>query len=399
MTAEALIMKAFMTAIPWDMAALTVAPRVFEAPLSGAEGIRALFYEGLSWKGRGTRVFAYCGIPERASSGRVPGMVLVHGGGGSAFIPWVQLWMRRGYAAIAMDTCGCVSGGGYENHLRHEHGGPPGWGGFEQINEPVNDQWTHHAVADVVLAHSLLSSFQKVDPARIGLTGVSWGGYLACIAAAVDGRFRFAAPVYGCGFLGENSAWLNEFRKMGEERARRWLAQWDPSVYLPGVRMPMLWVNGTNDFAYPPDSWLMSSRLPSGDRTLCLRVRMPHGHGGPGENPPEIHVLAEALFRNGVPLPRILSSGRDGQHLRVTFESQVPPVRAELNYTTDAGPWQERNWQTESAALEAAGGAASATMPVNATAVYLNLVDHRGCVVSSDCAERMIKNESQAKRS
>jgi hypothetical protein len=74
-------------------------------------------------------------------------------------------------------------------------------------------------------------------------------------------------------------------------------------------------------------------------------------------------------------------------------------VRAELNYTTDAGPWQERNWHTESAALEAAGGAASATMPVNATAVYLNLVDHRGCVVSSDGAERMIKNESQAKRS
>ena len=59
-----------------------------------------------------------------------------------------------------------------------------------------------------------------VDPDRIGVTGISWGGYLTCIVAGVDPRFRFAAPVYGCGFLGDNSAWLPEFQKMGPEKIR-----------------------------------------------------------------------------------------------------------------------------------------------------------------------------------
>ena len=38
-------------------------------------------------------------------------MVLVHGGGGTAFAEWVKAWTSRGYAAIAMDTCGQIPKG------------------------------------------------------------------------------------------------------------------------------------------------------------------------------------------------------------------------------------------------------------------------------------------------
>jgi cephalosporin-C deacetylase-like acetyl esterase len=138
--------------VRWDLEALSVVPRVFEEPNRSVEDVEAIFYEGLPWKGHPTRVFAYYGVPEVAVGQKVPAMVLVHGGGGSAFIPWVRLWVGRGYAAISMDTCGCVSSGGYRNHPRHEHGGPGGWGGFDQIDQPVEDQWTYHAVADVILA-------------------------------------------------------------------------------------------------------------------------------------------------------------------------------------------------------------------------------------------------------
>ncbi len=368
----------------WNMQALAVAPRVHEAAPAGVEGVQALYYEGLPWNGKATRVFAYYGIPASAAGGRVPGMVLVHGGGGSAFIPWVQLWMSRGYAAIAMDTCGCISGGGHANHSRHELGGPPGWGGFDRIDDPVEDQWACHAVADVLLAHSLLRSFPQVDPDRVGLTGVSWGGYLTCIASAIDDRFGFAAPVYGCGFLGDNSVWLGDFAKMGPDRARRWLGLWDPSVYLPRSKVPMLWVSGTNDFAYPMDSWQKSYRLPPTARTLCLRVRMPHGHGGPGENPPEIHAQAEAFFQNGTPLPKITKADHAGCGIQLAFESEAPIAQAELNFTTDSGPWLERNWQTEPAALHAGEGTVSAAWPATATVCYINLVDDQGCVTSSE---------------
>jgi len=130
--------------------------------------------------------------------------VLVHGGGGSAFIRWVKLWNSRGYAAISMDTCGAVSGNAYgqeqTGHVRHAQGGPAGWGAFDKVDDPVQDQWTYHAVADVLLGHSLLRSFPEVDASRIGITGISWGGYLTCIAASLDDRFAFAVPVYSSWF-------------------------------------------------------------------------------------------------------------------------------------------------------------------------------------------------------
>ena len=48
-------------------------------------------------------MFAWCGLPAAAAGTKSPAMVLVHGGGGTAFEHWVRLWNDRGYAAIAMD--------------------------------------------------------------------------------------------------------------------------------------------------------------------------------------------------------------------------------------------------------------------------------------------------------
>jgi hypothetical protein len=53
-----------------------------------------------------------------------------------------RLWVDRRYAAIAMDACGQVPVGNTGNWFRDEQGGPPGWGGFDQIGRPREDQWT-----------------------------------------------------------------------------------------------------------------------------------------------------------------------------------------------------------------------------------------------------------------
>jgi hypothetical protein len=377
-----------MTAMnPWLDDGHGQTPGYERDPNRGADGVQALFYDGPVWKGKPTRIFAYYGAPRDAASGRVPAMVLVHGGGGSAFIPWVQLWVARGYAAIAMDTCGCISGGGYENHPRHETGGPPGWGGFDQIDEPETDQWPYHAVAAVLRAHSLIRSFPEVDPGRVGITGISWGGYLTCIAAGVDPRFRLAAPVYGCGYIGDNSVWLETFQKMGVDRARRWLERWDPAVYLAGARMPFLWVTGTNDFAYPLDSLQKSYRRPAGERTLCVRVRMPHGHGGAGENPEEIRVFADSVLAGGAGLCRVGRVSRVGRRVECAFDDAGAIRNAELIYTRDRGKWPDRSWETGPAEIDFAARRLVAEVPAGTAAYYLNFLDDRSCVVSSEHEE------------
>src|SRR5207249_2399192 len=161
--------------------------------------------------------------------------------------------------------------------------------------------------------------------------GISWGGYLTCIAAGLDDRFRVAVPVYGCGFLDEDSAWLPTFQKMPEARRRRWVEQFDPSRYLGRARMPVLFVNGTNDFAYPLGSYQKSYRLVK-DRTLCVTVKMPHGHPQ-GWAPVEIGLFVDQHLRGGRPLARVEAVRRVGGRVAVRFRAEVPVVRAAFHVT------------------------------------------------------------------
>jgi dienelactone hydrolase len=293
------------------------------------------------------------------------------------------MWNDRGYAAIAMDTCGCVPVGTYGNWQRHERGGPAGWGGWGQIDEPKEDQWTFHAVADALLAHSLLRSLPEVDPDHIGVTGISWGGYLTSLIAGVDHRYRFAAPVYGCGST-LDMTFGDNVRALGPEGAERWMKWWDPSSYLADAAMPILWVNGTNDFAYTMNGWQKSYRLPQGPHYLALRIRMAHGHTE-GEVPEEIHAFADQILKGGPPLCHITGQGRDGDNAWATFEAEVPVAKAELCFTKDTGKWADRAWEAAPAAL--ADGRVTAALPEGTACYYLNLTDDRDLVVSTEHEE------------
>ncbi len=55
--------------------------------------------------------------------------------------------------------------------------------------------------------------------------------------------------------LNDNSAWLGHFKKMTPPSRERWLSLFDLLKYLGGVQCLILFVNGTNDFAYPLDSY------------------------------------------------------------------------------------------------------------------------------------------------
>src|SRR6476620_2585105 len=113
-------------AAPWNMSTLSQPPKVYEAQ-PREPGVRALYFESVSWKGKPTRVFAYYGAP---AGKKLPAMVLIHGGGGTAFAEWVRMWNKRGYAAIAMDTCGNLPDRAPDDKLwspvkkHHEFGGP-----------------------------------------------------------------------------------------------------------------------------------------------------------------------------------------------------------------------------------------------------------------------------------
>ncbi len=363
---------------PWDMKELAKPPKV--EWIEGSGPIRSLYYTGEPYRGKPTRVFAFYGAPEAAApQSKRPAMVLVHGGGGTAFREWVEIWVKRGYAAIAMDLAGrrpdktrLPDGGPDQGHRQK----------FDDLAEGVKNAWPYHAVANVVRAASLLESMPNVDSQRMGITGISWGGYLTCLVAGLDGRLKVAVPVYGCGFLHENSAWLKVFDRLGPEQTERWVKNFDPSQYLANAGMPMLFVNGSNDFAYPLDSYQKSYRLVKAPRTLCITVRMPHGHPA-GWRPKEIGLFVDSVLKSGKSLAEIVTASRHAKAVRVTFKTVVPIKSAALHYTTDAGAWQKREWKSVPAKIQ--GDTANAVLPVASGIVYfVTLTDDRGAVVSTE---------------
>src|SRR4030042_3877721 len=175
---------------PWDLISLSQRPEYEWSDQNSP--VWSLYYKGEPYKNQTTRVFAYYASPAtlEAKSGGAkafPAIVLVHGGGGTAFKEWAELWAKRGYAAIAMDLAGCGP-----DRRRLPDGGPgkSDKEKFDAIDEPFQDQWTYHAVANVILAHSLIRSFKEVDAKRTAITGISWGGYLTCIVGGLDQRFK-----------------------------------------------------------------------------------------------------------------------------------------------------------------------------------------------------------------
>ena len=87
--------------VPWQLDKWRQAPEVFPADpalfdFAIPENVQPIFYTGADYQGRETRVFAWLGVPETAGDEKLPAMVLVHGGGGSAFAEWTAYWNRRG---------------------------------------------------------------------------------------------------------------------------------------------------------------------------------------------------------------------------------------------------------------------------------------------------------------
>jgi len=328
-------------------------------------------------------VFAYFASPATLGTGTptgkgFPGVVLVHGGGGTAFKEWAELWAKRGYAAIAMDLAGCGPDG-----KRLDDGGPgqSDEEKFGSIDLSPSDQWTYHAVADAILAHSLLRSLDGVDARNTAVTGISWGGYLTCIVAGLDNRFKAAVPVYGCGFLHENSVWLPQFAKMTPEQKDRWVRLWDPSMYVGSAAMPVLFMNGTNDFAYPLDSYAKTYGL-VGRRDFRITVNMPHGHQE-GWNPQEIGLFVDSHLRGGKPLPRVLRPQILGGHALAKVNARTTLVSASLHYTTETGPINKRQWQTVAGSIHGSSINAK-TPPKDATLWFFTVTDERGAVTSSE---------------
>ncbi len=361
----------------WDEDELFQMPKMTPATdidfdFDHADNVKPIYLDGIDFKGKPTRFFAWLGLPKEHVDGKVPGVVLVHGGGGTAFAQWVEEWTERGYAAIAMDTVGCRPTDRFEgvNVRTGLPGDRPGFVDYQSDIANPHDSWTAHAVATIVRSHTYLRSLPDVDPERIGITGISWGGYLTCITVAVDTRFAAAVPVYGCGFLGESFPTV-------KNATEDWLRLFDPCMFLKSAKCPMLFSNRPVDDCYFWESWVRSSLLPP-DAVRACHVGLGHSHSAGRVR--EAELFLDTYCKGTPPLPHIEEQVVKNGVATARFKAFAPIERATIAWTeTDKTP--QCIWHEEPAGI--LDNTIIAAIPEKAVRFYLNLYDLRGTNVST----------------
>ncbi len=355
----------------------------------GAGELKTIYFDALTYEGKPTRVYAWIGIPEDASSShKVPGIVLVHGGGGTAFKEWVEKWNARGYAAISIAVEGQIDerepgkpGVNRRNRWKkHPWPGPTRTGIYGDSDKPIEEQWMYHAVADAILANSLLRSLPQVDSAKVGLMGISWGGIIASTVIGIDDRFAFAIPTYGCGNMSQAA---NQYgRALGNNALYKEV--WDPILRLKKVETPTLWLSWPGDQHFPLDKQASCYRTVSGPYMVCLIPDMRHGHQA-GMNPPDSYAFADGVVKEGKPWARQISSETENGQFTVIFESSRPLDEAILISTTDTGITGKRKWSESPAKLKrrAEQWVVIATLSEGTTACFIN-VKSGGLTLTSD---------------
>lgn len=325
-----------------------------------------------------TKVFCYVGLPEGASAeDPVPAVVLVHGALGTAFYDWVRAWNDRGYAAVAMDTEGRMPktdtstyNAVYETSVM-PHG--PANASFTDCTKPIGEQWVYHALASVIASASFLKSFAGVDSSLMGITGVSYGGFLTCLAVGYDDRYAFAAPVYGCLSNAEGAGEFGSYIRNNEGADL-----WDDTGALAAGNAPILFVNSDTDTHFTLDSMARCIRAAKYGAATVI-PGLTHGHAQ-GAEVREVFAFADEICLKKTPLVRVLTFPENGE-IGIAVPESVKVSEAVQRYTLSETVDSSTEWAEEKATLS--GGYVFVSAEKYKRHYYILLRDSRGLYAAS----------------
>lgn len=336
----------------WNFAELEKVPEFRDSPFADSkyEGLRDLLITGAKIKGKPAEFFAYMGYPDTpVPPGGYPGILLIHGGGGTAFPQYMKLWLNQGYAVMALDWYNQRplnhSGKMTETNVKRQ----PLEGGKRQLHE-VN-------VANIVLAHSLLRSMKNVNPDKTAFVGLSWGSWYGAMVAAVDPRFKGGIEIY-CGDVRKNSKSFINGR------------------FHHAVKVPLYWVASSNDHNVTPASLQLGFDECAKLENKSLVIKLPHSHVG--FQFPSCFRMAEYFLKDGPGLPKLGTAQVDGKIISADILYKGKGItHAILCYTEDAEQQtsHKRVWKSIPAQIN--GNTVRAELPNGVFQCFLSAYDEK----------------------
>ena len=205
-----------------------------------------------------SEIFALIATPK--TPGKHPGMLVLHGGGGSAAVDQAMAWAQRGYVAVAPDMPGIAD----PKKLIETKGkwSSQKYGEGRWVAKPdASASILFDAVLAAMKSLYLLRAQPDVDPTRIGVVGISWGGYMTTMVCGLAGdQVRAGFALYGCGFFDQGKYGQekkevfdpklpqNSLGRMPEEERERWLKQLDAGRRAPNMKAAYFLAAAVNDF-------------------------------------------------------------------------------------------------------------------------------------------------------
>ncbi len=217
--------------------------------------------------------------PEKAAGAKVktPGILMVHGGPkgmyGYGFNLGAQLLVGNGYSVVMINPRGS---GGYSEKFAYDVVEKTGLVDYEDIMRGLD-----YAV----------SNSSDIDPARLGVTGISYGGYMTNWAITQSDRFRAAISENGISYwftsyaFSDIGLWLDKEymgpRPLQNERYRTL----SPLFHAEKVNTPLLLIHSLEDYRCPLDQSLMFYNVLKDlgkEAYLLVFKKGAHGHSREG---------------------------------------------------------------------------------------------------------------------
>ena len=154
-------------------------------------------------------------------------------------------------------------------------------------------------------------------------------------------------------------------------------------MYVGSAGMPMLFVNGGQDFAYPPDSHARTCALVKAPgKNIRFSPKLRHGHIF--ARPKAVEVFIDHYLKGGLALPLVGPPAAANGKLTASVKTSTRLTAAALCYTTNKLPGKPRarKW-TEKPATIADNRITADLPPKDATIWFLTVTDERKTTVSS----------------
>jgi len=307
---------------------------------------------------RRSEVYAVMAQPASVTGHKRPGILVFHGGNGKAEEAAAIGWARQGFVALTPELPGWIAENEIKGTSRFQ-GKEYGMNRFA-VTPGVRSCAVFDSISAGLGAFNLLEQMPDVDASRLGVTGISWGGYLTTLLCGyLDRRVKAAFSLYGCGCYDAGTVFAEALNRLPEDEKRVWLKHYDAGNHSDRITASFLFYAAANDsFFYPPSIAATLNRMQEARKYVCFAPNCDHQFdlpGGTGLQTSGDSVFTEsepAFFRHMLEkesgtLPEIIRIEGDAKarEHEVIFSFLPEGARCWAYYCADtAEHWKSKEW-------------------------------------------------------